>query len=58
MDHFFRSGPEDLSVQDRTYSSGQNRKAVSGIKKKELKESGERKQTQEGDIGFSFQKKI
>lgn len=56
MDHFFRSGPEDFSVQDRTHHSGQNRKEVSGIKNKEVKESGERKQTQEIDHGPSFRK--
>ena len=57
MDHFFRSGPEDFSVQDRIPSSGQNRKENSDIKKKEGKESGERKQTYETDTGPSFKKR-
>lgn len=58
MVHSFRSGPEDFSVQDRIPSSGQNRKEDSGIKKKEVKESDERKQTHETNAGPSFQKRL
>lgn len=57
MDHSFRSGPENFSVQDRIRSSGLKRKDGSGIKKKEEKEGVERNHTQETDSGPPIQKK-